>query len=76
MNAENIATPHALAGAMRSSPGRSGSRVLVLTTEPDLEVVHPPIALDPILTEHRFMSAIGAPRYIPTVFGGGQLENK
>ena len=76
VNAENIATPHALAAAMRSSPARGGSKVLVLTTEPDLEVVHPPIALDPILTKHRFMSAIGAPRYIPTVFGGGQLENE
>jgi sulfopyruvate decarboxylase subunit beta len=76
VNAENIATPHALAGAMRCSPGRGGSKVLVLATQPDLEVVHPPIVLDPILTKHRFMSAIGAPRYIPTVFGGGQLENK
>jgi hypothetical protein len=30
--------------------------------------------LDPVLTKQRFMSAIGAPRYIPTMFGGGRLE--
>ena len=76
VNAENIATRHALAAAMRSSSARGGSEVLVLTTKPDLEVVHPPIVLDPILTKHRFMSAIGAPRYIPTMFGGGRLEDK
>jgi hypothetical protein len=28
------------------------------------------------LTKHRFMSAIGAPRYIPTMFGGGRLADK
>jgi hypothetical protein len=44
-----IATPHALAGAMRCSPGRGGSKVLVLATQ----VVHPPIVLDPILSCRR-----------------------
>jgi hypothetical protein len=37
-------------------------------------VVRPPIALDPVLTKHRFMIAIGAPHYVPTMFGGGRLE--
>jgi hypothetical protein len=46
----------------------------VLATEPDLDVVRPPTALEPVLTKYRFMTAIGAPRYIPTVFGGGKLE--
>jgi hypothetical protein len=41
---------------------------------PDLDVVQPPVALDPVLTKHRFMAAIGAPRYVPTLFGGGKLE--
>jgi hypothetical protein len=27
-----------------------------------------------VLTKHRFMAAIGAPRYVPTLFGGGKLE--
>jgi hypothetical protein len=38
-------------------------------------VVRPPIALDPVLTKHRFMAAIGTPRYVPTMFGGGRLES-
>jgi sulfopyruvate decarboxylase subunit beta len=50
-----------------------GPHVLVLATEPDLDVVRPPIALDPIATKHRFMGAIGAPRYVPAMFGGGRL---
>jgi sulfopyruvate decarboxylase subunit beta len=72
--ATNVATPQALASAMGSGPAGRGAQVLVLSTEPDIEVVKPPIALDPVLTKHRFMSAIGAPRYIPTLFGGGRLE--
>jgi thiamine pyrophosphate-dependent acetolactate synthase large subunit-like protein len=70
--AENIATPEAFASAMGSAG--AGARVLVLSTKPDTEVVRPPIAFDPVLTKHRFMSAIGAPRYVPTMFGGGGLE--
>jgi hypothetical protein len=34
----------------------------------------PPTALEPVLTKYRFMTAIGAPRYIPTVLGWGKLE--
>jgi hypothetical protein len=32
-------------------------------------------SLDPVLTKHRFMAAIRAPRYVPTMFGGGRLES-
>jgi hypothetical protein len=53
---------------------RDSAECLVLATEPDLDVVRPPTALEPVLTKYRFMTAIGAPRYIPTVFGGGKLE--
>jgi len=74
--ATNVATPEAFASAMGTAPTGGGTRVLVLTTKPDVEVVRPPIALDPVLTKHRFMSAIGAPRYIPTMFGGGRLEHQ
>jgi sulfopyruvate decarboxylase subunit beta len=73
--ATNVATPKAFASAMNSGPAGRGAQVLVLSTEPDIEVVKPPVALDPVLTKHRFMSAIGAPRYIPTLFGGGRLES-
>lgn len=72
--AKNVATPDAFAAAMRESDG-TGARFLVLSTNPDTEVVRPPIALDPVLTKQRFMSAIGAPRYVPTMFGGGRLEH-
>jgi len=71
---DNIGTPEALAAKMRSSPTRDRAECLVLATAPDLDVVRPPISLDPVLTKHRFMAAIGAPRYIPTLFGGGKLE--
>jgi sulfopyruvate decarboxylase subunit beta len=70
----NVATPQAFASAMSSGSAGGGAQVLVLSTEPDIEVVKPPIALDPVPSKHRFMSAIGAPRYIPTLFGGGRLE--
>jgi thiamine pyrophosphate-dependent acetolactate synthase large subunit-like protein len=72
--ARNVTTPDAFAAAMGESDG-AGARFLVLSTKPDTEVVRPPIALDPVLTKHRFMSAIGAPRYVPTMFGGGRLEH-
>ncbi len=72
--AENVTTPEAFASAMSTTDTGPGARVLVLATKPDPEVVRPPIALDPVLTKHRFMSAIGAPRYVPTMFGGGRLE--
>jgi thiamine pyrophosphate-dependent acetolactate synthase large subunit-like protein len=73
-HAENIARPDALADKMRASTARDGAECLVLATEPDLDVVKPPIALDPVVTKHRFMTAIGAPRYVPILFGGGKLD--
>jgi sulfopyruvate decarboxylase subunit beta len=72
--ATNVATPQAFTSALSSGSAGRGAQVLVLSTEPDIEVVKPPIALDPVVTKHRFMSAIGAPRYLPTLFGGGRLE--
>lgn len=75
-HAANIATPKAFAAALESvSPGK-GPRVLVLSTEPDIAVVRPPGAFDPVLTKHRFMAALGAPRYVQTLFGGGRLESE
>jgi sulfopyruvate decarboxylase subunit beta len=71
----NVTTPEALASAMGATSDGAGASVLVLSTMPDVEVVRPPIALDPVLTKHRFMSAIGAPRYVPTMFGGGRLQH-
>jgi thiamine pyrophosphate-dependent acetolactate synthase large subunit-like protein len=72
-HAENVATPEAFALKMGEAPPH-GARFLVLSTEPDVEVVRPPVAFDPVLTKQRFMSALGVPRYVPTMFGGGRLE--
>lgn len=74
VRADNVATSKGFASALNTAFDASGLQVLVLSTEPDLEVVRPPIAFDPVLTKHRFMAAIKAPRYIPTMFGGGKLE--
>jgi sulfopyruvate decarboxylase subunit beta len=71
---ENIEKPEALAAKMRAGAARGGAECLVLATEPDLEVVRPPVALDPVVTKLRLQAAIGAPRYVHAVFGGGKLE--
>jgi thiamine pyrophosphate-dependent acetolactate synthase large subunit-like protein len=73
--AQNVATPEAFLSAMGAAADGTGARFLVLSTRPDAEVVRPPIAFDPVLTKHRFMTAIGAPRYVPTMFGGGRLQH-
>lgn len=72
----NLAHPKDLAEHLAEALGESaeGPQVLVLSAAPDVEVVRPPIALDPVLSKQRFMTAIGAPRYVPTLFGGGGLE--
>jgi thiamine pyrophosphate-dependent acetolactate synthase large subunit-like protein len=70
---ENVAAPDAFGTALRHAFAADGPHVLVLATEPDVDVVKPPIALDPIATKQRFMEAIGAPRYVPAMFGGGRL---
>jgi thiamine pyrophosphate-dependent acetolactate synthase large subunit-like protein len=70
----NVATSKDFASALNTAFDTNGLQVLVLSTEPDLEVVRPPVAFDPVLTKHRFMAAIKAPRYIPTMFGGGKLQ--
>lgn len=73
--AENVPTPQAFAGALRAALAADALEVLVLSTEPDIQVVRPPIALDPVVSKERFMTAIGAPRYVPAMFGGGRLKH-
>jgi thiamine pyrophosphate-dependent acetolactate synthase large subunit-like protein len=72
--AMNVVHPKALGAALGESA--KGPQVLVLATAPDIEVVRPPIAFDPVLSKQRFMTAIGVPRYVPTLFGGGGLEGE
>jgi sulfopyruvate decarboxylase subunit beta len=71
---ENIDKPEALAERLRDGTARNGAECLVLATEPDLDVVRPPVTFDPLLSKHRLQAAIGAPRYVHAVFGGGKLE--
>jgi sulfopyruvate decarboxylase subunit beta len=74
--AKNVITVEAFASVLRSAFSENGLDVFVLSTAPDLDVIRPPIAFDPVVTKHRFMTAIKAPRYIATVFGGGRLERE
>ncbi len=71
--ADNVATAAAFAEALPGVFAADALQLLVLSTEPDPGVVIPPIGLDPVQTKLRFMTAIGAPRYVPTMFGGGRL---
>jgi hypothetical protein len=61
---------------LRSAFSENGLDVFVLSTAPDLDVIRPPISFDPVVTKNRFMTAIAAPRYIATIFGGGRLERE
>jgi thiamine pyrophosphate-dependent acetolactate synthase large subunit-like protein len=71
--AENIASTEAFQPALAAAIEADGPSLLALATEPDLKAVFPPLAFDPVMTKRRFMEAIGAPRYVPTFFGGGKL---
>jgi thiamine pyrophosphate-dependent acetolactate synthase large subunit-like protein len=71
--ATNVATTAAFADALRAAVSQDGPQFIALAAQPDLEVVTPPFTLDPIVTKHRFTAAIGAPRYVPTLFDGGHL---
>jgi|SRR5262245_22151818 thiamine pyrophosphate-dependent acetolactate synthase large subunit-like protein len=73
-HASNVETTEGFADVLSSAFAAAALQVIVLATEPDPKVVQPPITLDPVLTKHRFMAAIEAPRYVPTIFGGGRFE--
>jgi thiamine pyrophosphate-dependent acetolactate synthase large subunit-like protein len=70
-NSTNVTVLGEFGPAVRAALDHGGPHVIVLATEPDLTVVRPTIAFDPVLTKHRFMTAIEAPAYTPTLFGGG-----
>jgi thiamine pyrophosphate-dependent acetolactate synthase large subunit-like protein len=70
-SAKNVSALADFAPALRSARENDGPHVLVLATQVDLDVVKPTIAFDPVVTKHRFMTAIDAPVYTPTLFGGG-----
>ncbi len=74
--ARNIASLDGFADHFASAMEGPGPQLLALSTMPDLEVVVPPASFDPVVTKRRFMDAIQAPRYVPTLFGGGRLERQ
>lgn len=69
--ARNVRTAEAFGPALAESLAGEGPFLLALATEPDVEVSAPPFTIDPVVIKRRFMEAIGAPRYVPTLFGGG-----
>jgi thiamine pyrophosphate-dependent acetolactate synthase large subunit-like protein len=70
---ENIGSADAFRPALVSALDGQGASFLSLAAEPDLDIVVPPTAFDPVVLKRRFAEAIGAPRYVPTLFGGGLL---
>lgn len=72
--ARNIETAESLRPALAEALGGSGPMLFALATAPDPEVVVPPAGFDPVASKRRFQDAIDAPRYVPTLFGGGRLE--
>ncbi|NIR32646.1 MAG: hypothetical protein GWN84_25765 [Gammaproteobacteria bacterium] len=72
--ARNVRTAEVFRSALAEALAGDGPSLLALATEPDIEVSVPPFTFDPVVVKRRFMDAIGAPRYVPTMFGGGRLE--
>ena len=75
-NSRNVETAEAFEPALAEALRGPGPTLLALATAPDPEVVVPPAGFDPVQTKHRFQDAIEAPRYVPTLFGGGRLEER
>jgi len=72
--ARNVGTAEELREALSDARTGDGPVFLALATEPDVAVSPPPRMFDPVVVKRRFMEAIGAPRYVPALFGGGHLE--
>ena len=72
--AENIASVNEFQPALLAALNADGPSLLALATEPDLDVVVPPVMLDPVTTKRRFMEAVGAPPYVSIFFGGGMIS--
>ena len=74
--ARNIETDGEFGPALAGAIEGPGPAFLALATAPDLDVVVPPSGFDPVVTKRRFQDAIEAPRYLPTLFGGGRLVER
>jgi thiamine pyrophosphate-dependent acetolactate synthase large subunit-like protein len=74
--ADNVKSTEEFQAALISVLHEDGPSLLALATLPDLDVVTPPGMLDPVALKRRFMNAIGAKTYVPTMFGGGVLADR
>ncbi len=74
-DSRRIETEAAFATALATAFEVSGPSFLALATVPDTETATPPVGLDPVAIKRRFSDAIAAPRYVPTLFGGGMLDD-
>lgn len=74
--AQDIATVDAFRPALASGLDARGPSLLILDTQPDTTVAIPPFMFDPVEIKRRFMAAIGARRYVPTMFGGGPQRTR
>lgn len=74
--ARNIDTADALGPALAEALDGPGPTLLALATAPDLDVAVPPAGFDPVAGKRRFQDCIEAPRYLPTLFGGGRLVER
>jgi hypothetical protein len=74
--ADNVKSTEEFRAALISVLHEDGPSLLALATLPDLDVVTPPGMLDPVALKRRFMNAIGAKTYVPTMFGGGVLADR
>lgn len=70
-NAHYVASADAFEKPLARALQSDGPHFLVLDCEADIEVVRPPKTHDPVEIKHRFGDAMGAQRYVPTMFGGG-----
>ena len=71
--ADNVRTTEDFRTALAAALQEDGPSLLALATEPDIDVVAPPVMFDPVVTKRRFIAAIGAQGYVSTMFGGGVL---
>lgn len=73
--AQTVDNTDEFGGILRRALNRPGPEFIAASVEVDLQVVRPPEPFNPVMTKVRFSRAIGAPRYIPTTFGGGGMES-
>ena len=70
---EHVETVDGFRRAFLAACAGEGPTLLALEVQPDVDVIEPPVPLNPVVVKQRFMEAIKAPRYVPATFGKGRL---